>query len=199
LKPCLWKGVKPGKLNLQLNEQLNNCHQYLSGANSVSDRTNSDSALMKKVDFYLSVGDNLSFGLTDAARNAWNINTSVNKCSGAYGAGQWAGTGLSLAIGVAGGIEAAGAKGAGMEFSHWIPNRLGGPRSIWNGNFVSSTTHYLQDPFRFPPGWQDLGPKWNPLLQQLSRIPNALTGTALGATYGLQSQGVNRAHACGCP
>jgi hypothetical protein len=28
-------------------------------------------------------------------------------------------------------LRAAGANGAGKEFSHWIPNRMGGPRSKW--------------------------------------------------------------------
>jgi RHS repeat-associated protein len=151
------------------------------------------------VNFAAGMGDNLSFGLTDMARDALDINDSVNKCAGAYSAGEWAGTALSAATGVAGGIKAAGVKGAGREFSHWIPNRMGGPRSIWNGNYVSPARHYLHDPFRYPPGWKQLGDKLNPVLQQLDRIPNAITGTAAGAGYGLGSQAANSGKKCGCP
>jgi RHS repeat-associated protein len=145
--------------------------------------------------FSAGVGDNLSFGLTGAIRESlpgiYGDNGGVDKCSGAYGAGEWTGTGLALATGAAGGIKAAGAKAAGKEFSHWIPNRMGGPRSIWNGNYVSPARHYKHDPFRYPPGWRDLGPKWNPALQQLDRIPNAIKGGAAGAAYGGASQAAN--------
>lgn len=151
------------------------------------------------VDFAAGMADNLTFGLTDKARNALDINDSVNKCTGAYSAGEWAGTALTVATGVAGGIKAAGVKGAGKEFSHWIPNRMGGPRSIWNGNYVSPARHYLHDPFRYPPGWKQLGDKLNPILQQLDRIPNAITGTAAGTGYGVGSQAANSRKKCGCP
>ena len=65
------------------------------------------------VNFAAGIGDNLSFGLTAMARNAMGIGDVVDECSGAYTAGEWVGTGLSLATGIAGGIKAAGAKGAG--------------------------------------------------------------------------------------
>ncbi len=145
-------------------------------------------------------GDNLSFGLTGAIRESfpgiYGDDGRVDKCFGAYGAGEWTGTGLALATGVAGGIKAAGAKAEGKEFSHWIPNRMGGPRSIWNGNYVSPARHYKHDPFTYPSGWRDLGLKWNPALQQLDRIPNAIKGTAAGAGYDGASQAVNN---CECP
>jgi hypothetical protein len=150
--------------------------------------------------FSAGMGDNLSFGITGAIRNSlpgiYGDNGGVDKCSGAYSTGQWTGTGLAFASGVAGGIKAAGAKATGMEFSHWIPNRMGGPRSIWNGNYVSSARHYKHDPFRYPSGWRDMGPKWNPALQQLDRIPNAIKGGAAGAAYGGASQAWNN---CECP
>jgi hypothetical protein len=44
----------------------------------------------------------------------------------------------ATATGVVGGIRAVGTRGAGREFPHWIPNGRGGPRSIWNGNYVTS-------------------------------------------------------------
>jgi len=73
---------------------------------------------------------------------------------------------------------------AGYEFSHWIPNRWGGPRSIFNGNYVSEELHYLTDPFRYPSGWQDFGPKLPAVAQQLLRIPWVYDGAAAGAAYG---------------
>lgn len=40
--------------------------------------------------------------------------------------GEWAGMAASFATGFEDGARAAGAKAAGKEFSHWIPNRFGG-------------------------------------------------------------------------
>ena len=101
------------------------------------------------------------------------------------------GTAVSVGTGVVGGIKAAGTKCVGREFSHWLPKRLGGPRSIWNGNYVSPVRHYLHDPFRFPAGWQQLGPKLNPFFQQLARLPNTWIGTGAGLGYGFGSQYFN--------
>ena len=132
-----------GGINLYayvLNDPVNQIDPYgLHWTDYIPDFVTSRGA----VNFAAGMGDNLSFGLTDMARNALDINDSVNKCAGAYSAGEWAGTALSAATGVAGGIKAAGVKGAGKEFSHWIPNRMGGPRSIWNGNYVSPARHYF--------------------------------------------------------
>jgi hypothetical protein len=136
------------------------------------------------VDFSAGMGDTLSLGLTDWVRDQMGTNGAVNKCSGAYDAGEWAGAGVAAATGVAGGIRAAGTRGAGREFSHWIPNRMGGPRSIWNGNYVTPARHYYHDPFRYPRGWRDLGPKWPAWAQQFDRIPNAYKGGAAGAGWG---------------
>jgi hypothetical protein len=46
-------------------------------------------------------GDNLSFGLTSVIRDATGANNSIDKCSGLYSAGEWAGTALGLAFGAA--------------------------------------------------------------------------------------------------
>src|SRR5690606_7452045 len=88
------------------------------------------------VDFAAGFGDTLSLGGTDWIRDKLGLNDSINKCSSAYGACEWAGIGLGTALGGAAGWRAAGQKATGKEFSHWIPNRLGGPRSKWNGNYV---------------------------------------------------------------
>ena len=135
------------------------------------------------VDAAAGFGDALSLGLTDWIRDQMDTNDVVNKCSGSYSAGEWAGLGVATATGVAGGIRAAGTRGAGREFSHWIPDRLGGPRSIGNGNYVTPARHYYHDPYRYP-GLPGLGDKWNPVRQQLDRIPNVYKGGAIGAGYG---------------
>jgi RHS repeat-associated protein len=142
------------------------------------------------VDFSAGVGDTLSFGITNWIRDQGDFN-AVDKCSGAYDAGEWTGLGIAAATGVAGGIRAAGSRGVGREFSHWIPNRMGGPRSIWNGNFVTPARHYLHDPFRYPRGWREIGPKWPAWLQQVDRIPNVYKGTAAGVGWGAAGMGAN--------
>jgi RHS repeat-associated protein len=97
-------------------------------------------------------------------------------------------TGLLSAAGGTGGFWASGIKRAGTEFSHWIPRRKGGPRSVWNGNYVSPQRHYYNDPFRYPPGWRDLGEKLPAPLQQFDRIPDmyktAAASTGLGTALG---------------
>ncbi|XDT72074.1 RHS repeat-associated core domain-containing protein [Hahella sp. SMD15-11] len=50
------------------------------------------------VDGAAGFGDTLSFGVTDWIRSQLNINGVVNKCSGAYSAGEWAGIGIGLAF-----------------------------------------------------------------------------------------------------
>jgi len=148
--------------------------------------------------FVAGMGDNLTFGGTNWLRGKLGWNSQVNRCSIAYKGGEWAGTGLSLAIGVAGGVKAAGVKTLGKEFSHWLPDRLGGPVTILNGNYVSAARHYAHDPFRFPIGWSRFGPKLNPVLQQWDRIPNVIKGAGAGTAYGLLSQASNCRNECGC-
>ena len=142
--------------------------------------------------FIAGLGDNLTLGLSAKARGAlFDDNGGVDKCSGSYRTGEWTGTGLSLATGVVGGIKAAGVKAAGMEFSHFIPNRMGGARSIWNGNFVSKTTHALSDPYRYrfmPKVWKEANPMPNRLSQLWDRLPNTWKGTAAGAAWGAAGQ-----------
>jgi hypothetical protein len=61
--------------------------------------------------FSAGAGDAISFGITGAIRNSlpgiYGDNGGVDRCSGAYGAGEWTGTGIAAATGVAGGIRAA--------------------------------------------------------------------------------------------
>jgi len=107
-------------------------------------------------------------------------------------------------------LKAAGARATGLQYSHWIPDRIlkktGSKflrdtfgRSVFNGNYVTPIRHYLHDPYSYFRGWEELGPKWNPILQQLDRIPNVFKGSAIGGAYGGASQAVNSGSKCGCP
>lgn len=72
--------------------------------------------------------------------------------SGFEGQGRIVGNALitvaTVGAGYAKGVQAAGTAGQGLEFSHWIPARAGGPTTIWNGNYVSIAEHALSDPAR---------------------------------------------------
>jgi RHS repeat-associated protein len=152
-------------------------------------------------DFVAGMGDVLSLGATNVIRNLMGTNQAVNKCSGAYGAGQWTGFGLSTAIGFAGGVEAAGTKAAGREFSHWIPERWGGPRSVFNGNYVTAEAHALSDPYRYnfmSAAWKDANPLPNLLLRQGNRFPIVYKGGAIGAAYGAAGLWISNAAKSGC-
>jgi hypothetical protein len=139
------------------------------------------------IDFSAGLGDTILFGQGQRLRNFLDIDGGIDKCSGAYSAGEWAGIAASFATGFAGGVRAAGTKGAGREFSHWLPNRLGGPRTIFNGNYVSAATHARSDPYRYnfmSKAWKENNPMYNPFVQQWVRLPNVYKGTAAGGAYG---------------
>ncbi|WP_431113183.1 RHS repeat-associated core domain-containing protein [Variovorax paradoxus] len=153
------------------------------------------------VDFSAGVGDNLSFGITNRIRDLMGTNGVVNKCSGAYSAGEWAGIGVGLGIGGA----ARGAAGAGKQWSHWIPDRFirpftpkGRPNPAYkpwldnaigrwfvngplNGNYVARDFHAITDPFayRFLRSWEkSLLEPYSRLRQQINRIPYPMAGGA---------------------
>ena len=91
---------------------------------------------------------------------------------------------------MASGLEAAGTKGIGKEFSHWIPNRFGGARSLWNGNYVTTAEHALSDPYRYrfmSREWKAENPLPNQFIQQWERIPNVYKGAAAGGSIGASS------------
>src|SRR5262249_50781991 len=148
--------------------------------------------LSEVASFSAGLGDNLSFGLTAFIRKKMGVDGTVDKCSGLYSAGEWTGIALSTAIGIAGGLRAAGGKAVGKEVSHWIPKRFGGPRSILNGNWVSTAEHALNDPYRYQfmsAAWKAANPMNPAWLQQWNRIPLVLKGTLAGAGYGGASAG----------
>ena len=145
------------------------------------------------VDFGAGMGDVILFGQGQRIRDLFDIG-GVDRCSDEYSAGEWAGIAASAATGVAGGLKAAGTKGAGREFSHWIPNRMGGPRSTWNGNFVSREVHAMSDPYRYrfmPRDWKAANPMPSRVNQQWVRIPNAYKGAGAGVAYGAGGAAMN--------
>lgn len=141
------------------------------------------------VDAVAGFGDNLSFNATAFVRDLFDIG-SVDTDSGAYSAGEVAGVAFSTIAGGTAGLKLAGTAGKGLEFSHWIPNRWGGPRSLFNGNFVTRAEHALSDPYRYrfmPRTWKALNPMPSVLIQQWNRIPWVWKGTATGFGYGVTS------------
>jgi hypothetical protein len=151
-------------------------------------------------DFSAGFGDTLSLGFTNWARSQLGTNGFVNKCSGSYGGGQAAGAALDVALGGAAGMRAAGAAARGLEFSHWIPMRLGGPRSLWNGNYVTAVQHALSDPYRMrfmPRAFKDSATRWPRWYQQWFRIPNVYKGAAAGAAAGAAGAAASGGD-CGC-
>ncbi len=136
-------------------------------------------------DFFAGWGDTLTFGATGRIRMWLGVNDVVDEGSGWYLGGQITGMAHSIAFGAAAGARAAGTRGAGREFSHFWPKRWGGPRNIFNGNYVAPARHYLHDVFRYPRGWRDLGTRLPPVIAQLDRIPNLYKGIAAGSAYGV--------------
>jgi RHS repeat-associated protein len=79
----------------------------------------------------------------------------------------------------------------GLEFSHWIPNRLGGSRSLWNGNFVTPRTHALSDPMRYRftnKAWKRDNAMYPFVMQQATRVPYTIVGGGAGAAYGIANR-----------
>lgn len=164
------------------------------------------------VDGAAGFGDTISFGITDKIRDWMGTNGAVNKCSGAYSAGEWAGIGYGFAAGGLAGWRAAGQKAAGKEFSHWVPDRAKNWRGSnnkygrrflrngnkWNGNYVTNQRHYKHDRYRYSKKkgeWRDWGPKWPKPIQQFDRIPNVYKGGAAGGgAAGSSAAG----DGCGC-
>ena len=69
----------------------------------------------------------------------------------------------------------AGTRAAGLEFSHSIPDRFGGPRIWANGSMVTPWTHAMSDPKRMLRG-MELADKWPFWRQMLNRMPSWMQG-----------------------
>jgi hypothetical protein len=127
--------------------------------------------------------DTATLGVTYWVRELIGANRDVKECSTAYRGGEVLGVAAGIFLGGAAGLRAAGTKGAGREFSHWIPARMGGPRSLWNGNYVSIEKHALSDPYRYRfmrRPWKAANPMPSRARQQWVRIPNVYKGAAAG-------------------
>lgn len=75
---------------------------------------------------------------------------------------------------------------------------MGGPRSLFNGNYVSTAMHALSDPYRYrfmPRAWKAQNPMPSRLQQQMTRVPNVYKGAGAGGAYG--AVGAGQA-GCGC-
>jgi RHS repeat-associated protein len=93
---------------------------------------------------------------------------------------------------------AAGFRGAGKEFSHFVPTRVGGifkPKSRWNGNYVSPGRHFRHDGFRYPKGNKEFGRRIPHGPRQFDRLPQAPAGLAAGGAWGAANGG---SASCGC-
>ncbi|WP_308613669.1 RHS repeat-associated core domain-containing protein, partial [Massilia mucilaginosa] len=151
------------------------------------------------VDFSAGMGDAILFGQGQHLRDLFDVSGAINMCSPAYSNGEWAGMAVSASTGLAGGVKAAGTAGVGKEFSHWIAARMGGPRTIFNGNYVSIVTHARSDKFRYnfmPRAWKDANSPMGPVMAQWTRFPNVYKGAAAGAAAG--AAGAELA-GCECP
>jgi len=145
--------------------------------------------------------DTLTFGSASRLNDALGAGSAVKRCGWVHKAGTGAGIAFGIVVGGSLGAQAAEANAGeeGFEFSHWIPKRSGGPRSTWNGNFVSEKFHYLTDNSRYPSpagSLQRWGPKLARPLQQVLRIPWVYDGAAAGAAYTVV--GANSGKVCEC-
>ena len=90
------------------------------------------------------------------------------------------------AFGGAGRITA-GTRGIGKEFSHFIPHKLGGPKSVWNGNYVSISTHARSDPFRrqfMSRAWKSRNGQWGLVKSIVVRLPRTPAGLGVSGSIG---------------
>lgn len=170
----------------------NNILGALSGTYSQSSFWDNPGAYLPSVpqgvmDFAAGMGDTILFGFGDNIRAYFDIDGGVNMSSDSYSYGEWAGVLITSATGAYGGLRAAGTKGFAKEFSHWIPNRMGGPRTRLNGNYVPIKTHALSDPHRYrmmSRAWKEANPPMGPFMSQWVRTPNVYKGLAAGSVYG---------------
>ena len=128
-----------------------------------------------------------------------DIGVQLATNGGDFGNISWGSVAVSAGLGaLGGGIGSAGARRAGVEFSHWIPGRFSNPNSQFykgiprwltenslNGNHVPRWLHAATDPYRLLKGmkkWGDhLYPAWQ---RQLIRMPGWLSGGLLGPLGG---------------
>ena len=139
-------------------------------------------------------GDALSFNLTNQVRNAMGTNGVVNKCSGAYKGGEWAGVGWGLAMGGAGLARG----GLRFELGNWKQEgewffREGtrGPHIHW-GEGPGLQTHHL--PWQFSNWWAN----FVSLVQRGEAGSDIANIATVGAGAAVATGGAINATGCGC-
>jgi hypothetical protein len=144
---------------------------------------------------------------TCAIRRGLGIDV-VDYQHGGYFVGGLIGLGNSVGLGYALGLKGAGVKASGLQFSHWIPEKVlkrvplvmrswavkKFGRSLWNGNYVTPLRHYKHDPAFFGGGARGPGmlrglaaagvPRFPWLIRHLDRFPRVLYGVIGGTVWG---------------
>jgi RHS repeat-associated protein len=151
------------------------------------------------VDFGAGLGDVLTFGISGAIRELFDIG-NVNKCSSAYTAGEAAGVAASVSTGFAGGTKAvarASSPNNWSNFSHSATPASWRRGSSWsktgnraNGDHIPTTgtrpdLHDLMDATAAGIGGKF--PTWPAWRRSLNRVPY----TPGGALYGAASAAMN--------
>jgi hypothetical protein len=65
---------------------------------------------------------------------------------------------------------------------------MDGPRSLWNGNFVTPRFHALTDAYRFRfmnRAWKENNQMFPYLMQQAARVPYTIAGGTVGFSSGV--------------
>lgn len=116
---------------------------------------------------------------------------------------------LLMAAGVGFGKFMAGKPHRLNDFSHFIPRRwggdklpkiLGGPKSLWNGNYIHFQKHALTDPHRYRfmlRSFKQQNALYGPLRKWWIRTPWMWKGTAAGAGTVTAVRLLDKK--CGCP
>ncbi|WP_194869381.1 RHS repeat-associated core domain-containing protein [Myxococcus sp. AB025B] len=138
-------------------------------------------------DFAAAFGSTLSFGLTNFLNDFTGASAFVNKCSGMYNAGEWAGLGLSLAFG--GAHLGRNAAYNGFKRLFHDPRTWGSVRSAWSRaagglrNKGQSLHHWLI-PQRV--GQVNAGFNYMPLTAKFNSWMNNSTALRNGVEWGFR-------------
>jgi RHS repeat-associated protein len=126
----------------------------LQGWNDIWDNpvTNFVTAV-ETVNFTAGMADTLSLGLTGYARKGYGIEDAVDRCSDHYNYGEWAGAGLSVAMGGAGAVKGA--------------LRMGGRTGSMMARLLRGGGRFFRDPRQFSTVsdqyWRNVGANGNHL------------------------------------
>ncbi len=149
--------------------------------------------------FFAGMGDNLTFGLTSKIRDLTGANAVVDKCSGVYSGGEWAGTAVSVAFGAAHlGRNIVGQGGRsllrGAGRMAWDNRTWGTVRSVWSkavGPLASEgqSLHHWLIPQRWkwvPQGLRNAGFNYLPISAGFNSWMNGSTAVRTGVEWGFK-------------